>query len=277
MAFVKENYSESRVNMIYELLKKEAENGTPKDYEIKVDELKVVSRNNDPERLYNFEQFVLPESRNVTIIVHSNLHRSLRYLLLLQEEAPTTEELSGVEKTITAKMQQERTKWEHTQLKKEHDHTKQQLKECEEYVRQLKETISGLEIEKEKSNSQGKLTNTIIGLAGTYLSSNPNALNGIPIIGGMFGGDKKEIAQNKKNEDCLCRSAPAKFTGEISDRDEQRLVMALAPYFSEEYAPKAHKLIMYLFRYNYFIDQAINGIENANTRSSKQEKATTQK
>jgi hypothetical protein len=274
MAFVKENYSESRVNMIYELLKKEAENGTPKDYEIKVDELKVVSRNNNPERLYDFEQFVLPESRNVTIIVHSNLHRSLRYLLLLQEEEPATEELSGIEKSINTKMQHEKTKWEHTQLKREHEETKQQLKECEDYVRQLKEKVSTLEIENEKGNSKGRLTNAIMGLAGAYISSNPNGLSGIPLIGGMFGGDKKGLPQGEKSmeSDCLCKSAPAKFTGEITELDDQRMKAALLPYFPEEYVGKVNKLIRYLFHHNHFIEQAITGIESATTKSGKQER-----
>jgi hypothetical protein len=273
MAFVKENYSESRVNLIYELLKKEAENGSPKDYEIKVDELKVVSRNNDPGRFYDFEQFVLPESKNVTIIIHNNLHRSLRYTLLLQEEEPTTEELSGIEKTINVKMQHEKTKWEHTQLKKENDQTKQQLKECEDYVRQLKEKISALEIEKEKSNSQGRLTNAVIGLAGAYISSNPNALNGLPLIGGMFG-EKKGLPQNSKqaDNDCLCTNTPAKFTGEVTERDSDRLIMGLIPYFKEEHIGNVHKLILYLFRYNHFIEQAVKGIESAIAKTGEQEK-----
>lgn len=79
MAFIKEAYSESRVEMIYELLKQEAENGAPKEYDVKIDELKVVSRNNNPERFYDFEQFVLPESRNITITIHDRSHRSTKY------------------------------------------------------------------------------------------------------------------------------------------------------------------------------------------------------
>src|ERR1700741_4609340 len=110
MAFIKEAYSESRVDMIYELLKRESDCSSPKDYEITIDGLKVVSRNNDPERFYDFEQFVLPESKIITINVHERSHRSLKYILLLSEEEPTPDGLSGLERSISARMQQEKAK-----------------------------------------------------------------------------------------------------------------------------------------------------------------------
>ena len=113
MALAKEVYSANRVNLIYQLLKNEADNGTPKEYDVKVDELKVVSRTNDPERFYSHEEFVLPETRNITINIYdSKSHRCTRYILLLREEEPSKQELSGIEKSINTKMLQERKKWE---------------------------------------------------------------------------------------------------------------------------------------------------------------------
>lgn len=164
-------------------------------------------------------------------------------------------------------------------MKREHDETKQQLNECEDYVRQLKEKVSALEIENEKGNSKGRLTNAIMGLAGAYISSNPNGLNGIPLIDGMFGGDKKALPQsgNSVESDCLCKNAPVKFTGEISERDDQRMKTALLPYFPEEYVGRVNKLIRHLFHHNHFIEQAIRGIESAITKSGKQERQQQEK
>ena len=142
MALAKEMYSANRVNLIYQLLKNEADNGTPKEYDVKVDELKVVSRTNDPERFYSHEEFVLPETRNITINIYdSKSHRCTRYILLLREEEPSKQELSGIEKSINTKMLQERKKWEYDQLKKEYDDLKEQLDESEEYADALKTKI----------------------------------------------------------------------------------------------------------------------------------------
>jgi hypothetical protein len=273
MAFIKEKYSESRVSMIYELLKKDAGNDAPKEYDIKVDELKVVSRNNDPERFYDFEQFVLLDSKNITINIHDKSHRSVRYILLLQEEEPTKEELSGIEKSISIKMQHEKAKWEHGQLQRDYDELKEKLRECEEYSGQLKEKIDVLETE--KNSRSGNMTNSIVGLVGTYLNSNPDALKGIPVIGGMFGGNKKGLPQGNlsgANDQgaCSCKDMPQQYTGEITVRDDQRLNAALVPYFKREYIDRVMKLILHFFHHNHFIDQAIKGIDQAVNNGSKQ-------
>lgn len=272
MAFVKEMYSESRVDMIYELLKKDAGNGYRKDYEISVDELKVVSRNNDPDRFFEFEQFVLPESRNITISIHEQSHRCLRYILLLQKEAPTNEELSGTDQSFTAKIQQEKTKWAYRQLEEEYNALKQKLGECEEYAGQLQDKIDTLETE--KSSSSGQLTNAIVSFAGAYINSNPNALSGIPIIGGMFGNNKKEKSSGNLagvNSPCTCNSMPKEFTGDLTIGDDKLLQMALLPYFNPEYREKAMKVILYFFERNDFIDQAIKGIEALLQNPAKQQ------
>jgi hypothetical protein len=275
MAFVKEMYSEGRVSMMYELLKKEAGNNAPKDYDISIDELKVVSRNNDPERFYDFEEFILPESKNITINIHEKSHRCLRYILLLKQEDPTTEELSGIERSIVTKMQQEKAKWTHKQLEDDYNELFQKLKECEEYSRQLQDKVNTLEAEKGKTS--GQLTSAIVGLAGAYLSSNPNALSGIPVIGSMFGKSKKELPQGNlsgnSQEPCLCKDAPKQFTGEVSVSDDQRLKSALIPYFKEEYREKVMTAIICFFHNNHFIDQAVNGMKTPQQRHTQKAQA----
>ncbi len=257
MAFIKEAYTENRVEMIYELLKKDAENGSPRDYDVMVDGLKVVSRNNDPGRFYDFEQFVLPESCNITINIHERSHRSMKYILLLQQEEPTQGELSGLDSTIAARMKQERAKWEHKKLEEDYNDCLRSLKECEEFSRELQDRIHTLEMG--KGSSSGQLTNAIVGLAGAYISSNPGALNGIPVIGPLFGNSKQGNAE--ENRECICGNTPKEFTGQITVGDDTRMKAAMIPYFKEEYREQFMKVLHYFFYNNHFIDQTVNGIE----------------
>lgn len=283
MALAKEMYSANRVNLIYQLLKNEADNGTPKEYDVKVDELKVVSRTSDPERFYSHEEFVLPETRNITINIYdSKSHRCTRYILLLREEEPSKQELSGIEKSINTKMLQERKKWEYDQLKKEYDDLKEQLDESEEYADALKTKIDQLEAE--KSNKSNKITDTIIGLAGVLLASKPNALSGIPLIGDLLGGSKEKQLPPEDQcevtvEETECTASfqkkvtPKSFTGEITDEDEQNLKEALYPFFKPEYIDRVGQIIQYLFMHNPFIDQTIKVMENAINQGEQTKKA----
>jgi hypothetical protein len=165
-------------------------------------------------------------------------------------------------------MKQERVKWDYKKLEEDYNDCVRSLKECEEFSRQLQVKINTLETE--KSSTSGQLTNAIVGLAGAYLSSNPGALNGIPVIGSLFGNGKQPNAG--AGQPCTCANAPTTFTGAITVGDEARMKAALIPYFKEEYMEKFMKVLLYFFHYNHFIDQTANGIESLlkNEKGSKQ-------
>jgi hypothetical protein len=254
--------------MIYELLKKEAAHDNAKDYDVSVDGLKVISRNNDPVRFYEFEQFVLPESRTITINVYEHSHRCTRYILLLQNEEATLDGLGNTENTIVARMKQERLKWDYKKLEEDNDNLIQKLGECEEFARGLEQKVS--ELEQEKSKSSGQLTSSIVSLVGTALSNNPDALSGIPIIGSLFGGKKMPASLNGPKQECLCSTAPKDYTGELTVGDELRMKMALVPYFREEYREKVMKILLQFHGNNLFVDQAYSNLEVFLERQKKQ-------
>lgn len=283
MAIIKEVYSSTRVNLIYQLLRNEADNGTPKEYDVRVDELKVVSRTSDPERFHGHEEFVLPETRSIIINIYDGTsNRCNRYNLLLREEDPSQQELSGIEKSINTKMLQERKKWEFDKLKEDYDDLKEQLGEAEEYAEQLKGKIEQLEAE--KSTKSNKITETIVGLAGMFLASKPNALSGIPLIGDLLGGNKtiplpvEETSGARVQEgDCTATFqkivTPKEFTGDITEEDEQNLKDALSPFFKPEYIDRVVQIIQYLFMHNAFVDQTITVMEHAIKQGEQTKKA----
>lgn len=260
MAIIKEAYSSARVNLIYQLLKNEAEAGHPKDFDVRVDDLKVISRNTDPEKFHNHEEFVLPDTKSITINIYDGKsNRCNRYQLMLSAEAPSNEELSGIERSMDARITQERKKWEYDQLKKDYEDCVQRLRECEEHAEDLKEQVA--QLENEKNNNSGQIKHSLINLAGELIK-NPETLSSLPIIGSLFGGKQQPAAAlNGPKEECLCSTAPTDYTGELTKGDDMRMKMALVPYFKKECREKVMKVMVYYFQDNHLIDQTITGIE----------------
>ncbi len=278
MGLIKEKYSVNGINRIYQLLKNEADNGTAKEYDIRVDALKVVSRNNDPDRFFDHETFLLPNSKHITVNIYDGSSpRCMKYILLLSEEAPGNEELSGIEKTINAKMQQERKIWEYDQQKKELAQLRQELADMEKYSGKLEEQIMNMRQEKQKL--PGRLTDTLISLAGAYISRNPNALNGIPILGSLLGAGTSDehnngtqtvnaeqaIGKENEPEEAACtfskKEAP-KYTGEATEEDFDRLENALIPLFPEEYRETVATVVSVMYHNHQIIPQIATLLED---------------
>lgn len=275
MAIVKEAYSANRINLIYQLLKNEAENKQPKDYDVRIDELKVVSRTADPERFFDHEDFILADTRSVTINIYDGMsNRCTRYNLILKEE-PSKDGLAGIEQAVTTQIAQERSKWEYDRLKKDYEDKVQQLEEAEQYHRDLEEEIARMREEKNKSSN--KLTETIVGLAGVYLSQNPNALSGIPLIGGLFNGSSNNVPSEEeatmeavfeKQEDKPRRE----FNGQVSDQEIEALELALIPFFKEEHLDYIGEIIEHLHKNEKYISYVYRGLQDAEQQKTNQPK-----
>jgi hypothetical protein len=283
MALVKEKYSESGVNRIYQLLKNEAENGIPKDYDIKVDELKVVNRNNNPDRFFEHEEFILPETKIITVNIYDGSSpRCMRYTLLLKDEQPSKQELSGIERTINARIVQEKKTWEHDQLKRENAELKKELEEAGKYSSQLEQVISDLKAEKQRMPN--KLTDAIISLAGTYMSANPGALDKVPLLGNLLGAPQPDAAStdstNEEQEEPECtvtetseasftKQAELKYTGQPTSEDFDRLEKALIPIFPEQYRETVATVVSCMYHDNQIIEEVAGLLEDNNQHNNK--------
>lgn len=204
MSIVKEKYSSNRINLLHQMLLNDKEQGNPRDYDIKVDELKVVQRTNDPERFFVHEEFVQPETACIAINIYDgNSRRCTKYQLYFGEIQFNTgaPSLSGIESTIKEKISNERTQWEYAQMKKEKDALEQKLDEAEEYAEELQEKLSTLHQEYDtlKSKRVGLAemnTGKLLGFATDYLvKNNPSITRKIPLLSGLSGllaGDNSE-------------------------------------------------------------------------------------
>lgn len=280
MAIVKETYSAIRINLIFQLLKNEAENGQPKEYDVRVDELKVVSRTPDPERFFDHEEFILPDTQSVTINIYDGAsNRCTRYNLMLKEE-PNKDGLAGIEQAVTTQIAEERSRWEYEQLKKDYEKKVQELEEAEEYHKQLESEI--IQLKEDKNKSSNKITETLVGLAGVYLSQHPKALSGIPLIGGLFNNN--EMGQTPTTEDEEPVEAvfekqddrsKRQFTGQVNDEDIEALELALIPFFKEEYLEYVGEIIEHLHKNERYISYVHRGLLDAEKQKQNQTKQTT--
>lgn len=194
MSIVKEKYSSNRINMLHQILVNDHEQGYARDFDIKVDELKVVQRTNDPERFFVHEEFVQPETACVTINIYDgNSRRCTKYQLYFGEIQNNGVTLSGIENTIQEKIGVERKNWEFDQLKKEKEEQAKQLAEADEYIEQLEDRLTLLRAEHDemKSKRVGMAemnAGRLIGFATEYIVKNhPAITRKLPLLSGLSG------------------------------------------------------------------------------------------
>ncbi len=282
MALIKEKYSSDGINRIYQLLKNEAEKAVAKEYDIRVDTLKVVSRTNDPDRFFEHETFLVANSKNITINIYEGASpRCMKYMLTLTDEAPAAGELAGIEKTIQNRMQQERRGWEYDRQKKEIERLTEELTSNEKYTKQLEQEISRMQAEKQ--GMPGKLTQTLLSLAGAYITRNPEQLSGIPIVGQLFGGgspgeqgaeqqiiNDSDVRTEQMNDEVLGtykkREEP-KYTGEVAEEDFDKLKQALIPLLPEELCQKVADINKFLIINHVAVEQVHDLVMDAVNKS----------
>ncbi|WP_142683023.1 hypothetical protein [Chitinophaga polysaccharea] len=271
MSIVKEKYGSNRVNLIYQILCNEAEQGQPKEYDVRIDELKVISRTSDPERFFQHEDFIQPETRCITICLYDgSSRRCTRYVLLLKEEEQTIKgTLDGIEHTINEKLQQERKQWEYEQLKGENEELKRQLDEAEEYQEQLQDTIQKLQTE--KGTTTNKITDTLLNLAGLYLAKNPQALSGIPLLGDMIkpGNMPPQEHYGSASYSKQERNPPDFDAGNGTRKPKEQDVAALRSildaFFAMPQVEKVEHIIHYLYCNNGLADELLQMLQKADT------------
>ena len=76
MSVIIEKYSPGRIDMLNRILQNDHGQGQPRDYEIKVDGLKVVQRTNDPERFFQHEDYLQRDTVCLTIAIYEQSSRN---------------------------------------------------------------------------------------------------------------------------------------------------------------------------------------------------------
>lgn len=203
MAIVKEKYAGSKINLLYQLLQSDYEDGRPREYDISVDDLKVVRRTTDPEKFFTHEDFVSGETKYITITLYEGTSkRNTRHVYYLKEgieEEKAT--ISGIEQTVNEKLLAQRRQWDFEQLQKENEDLKEQVDDQDEYIEKLQQMLE--EEKQRKVTIQDRWGETLSVALEGIVRRNPQLLNGIPIVGqglaGVIEQDNKRLEQDAAN------------------------------------------------------------------------------
>ncbi len=197
MPVIEERYDQNKIDSLKRYLKREAEKGRTRDYEIIVDGFKVVSRTNDVEEFDDYEDEIQDNTRNIAILIYdgAGTNRNTRYSFSLNQDntSPIPAKpingiggLGEIDEIIQQKLEEKDRDYKITALEKELEETQQQLTEAEDYHRQLQERIKELETEvaaKPKPNA----INLQLGEIGAALVGNLVKKN-MPQISGLLNG-----------------------------------------------------------------------------------------
>ncbi|MDE3248118.1 MAG: hypothetical protein KGO82_05655 [Bacteroidota bacterium] len=187
MSIVNEKYSAARVNLLHQMLLNDYASGQPRDYEIKVDELRIIQRTNDPERFFLHEEFIQPDTRCLTISIYEGGSRkSTRYQLHFQEMPQQQQAtLSGIEDLVKEKLEQHKQQLNKEQLEARCAGLEEQLSEAEKYHEVLERQIE--ELQRKKLNLRdhiGEIASQA--LEGLFIR-NADKLRNVPVLGGLAG------------------------------------------------------------------------------------------
>ena len=212
MSVTIENYDQLKIDKIKLHLQSQAEKGNPRYYEIFVDNLKAVQKTNDVAEFDSYEDYMTEDTEKIRILIYSSSSTSPRndqYTYRMKKIADNKSEpspapsLSGLEMEarMEEKLQGQRERWEHEQLKKELEQTKKQLEEAESYSEKLEAELVQFRNKKLLLGNVnlGELASVVVE---GFVRRNPQLLAKIPGAEGLAGvieqdnKDKANAAQS---------------------------------------------------------------------------------
>ena len=202
MPVTNDTYDQLKIDKLKHFLEAQEAKGQAKPFEIFVDNLKVVSKTEDPQEFDTYEFYMNEDTEKVRILIYnSNLSpRNDQYCFMVQKNIGSTKSLNGlgeIEGIIQEKLAVRDREYEMSRLKEELEATKQELEETEEYAEKLEEEIKNLK------ENKFKLKNIDVGeLASVALEGivrrNPQFLTKIPGIGEGLAGIIEQDNRDKE-------------------------------------------------------------------------------
>lgn len=223
-----ENYEPKKLDAMYRNLQARVENGSPQDYEVKVDDFVVVARTNDPERFLSYAEFIHPDTRYITVLLYRHNSRSSdKYFFHLRPNAfsgnGSVNGLGSVHPEEYEQRQKEQWKKDqhYEQLVQENEELRQELEKYES-------TVKRIEAEKEDIRENRDLT--FQGILGMGLSSVLN-LKGIrekfPFVENLTGvnktTDERQQTHHQEQEASFKRKGEPPVDAEVEEQQAEDL------------------------------------------------------
>jgi|GEM_PF-1192859 len=195
MPVIEERYDQNKIDSLKRYLKREADKGRPRDYEIIVDGFKIVSRTDEVNEFDDYEEEIKDNTRNIAILIYdgAGTNRNTRYSFSLNQDnaspipAKPVNGIGGlgeIDEIIQQKLDEKEKDFKIATLEKELEETQQKLTEAEDYHQQLQDKIRQMEETKPQPNalslSLGEIGATVLdGLLKRNVPQLAGILNGI--------------------------------------------------------------------------------------------------
>lgn len=154
MPVTTEQYDQLKIDKLRHYLEAQADKGQAKPFEIFVDNLKVVSKTEDPKEFDSYEFYMNEDTEKVRILIYnSNLSpRNDQYCFMVQKTVggKSLNGLGEIENIVQEKLAARDREYEMNRLREELESTKQDLAETEEHCEQLEKEIENLKANKFK-------------------------------------------------------------------------------------------------------------------------------
>ncbi|HEY0750841.1 MAG TPA: hypothetical protein VGD26_06785 [Chitinophagaceae bacterium] len=234
MPVTNDSYDQLKIDKLKHYLEAQAERGQAKPFEIFVDNLKVVSKTDDPKEFDSYEFYMNEDTEKVRILIYnSNLSpRNDQYCFMVQKTMGGSKSLNGlgeIEGIIQEKLAARDREYEMNRLREELESTKQELEETEDYAEKLEEEIKHLKENKFKLKNLDVAELASVAIEG-IVRRNPQFLTKIPGIGEGLAGIIEQ--DNRDKEKLLTQPAPPETkvsfekeqTSTITEEEKRHLV-----------------------------------------------------
>lgn len=217
-----ETYEPKKLEAIYRNLQAAVRSGSPQDYEVKVDDFLVVARNNDPEGLMSYSEFITPDTKYITVLLYRyNSRSSDKYFFHLRPNAfsgnGSIHGLGNVNPEEYEHRQKEQWKKDlhYEQLIEENEELRQQLEKYESVVKRI-------EAEKEDIRENRDLTfQGILGMGLNTVLNMKGVREKFPFVENLTGVNKTDEQQQSTQEQA---EATFKRKGEPVDTEVEEQV-----------------------------------------------------
>lgn len=191
MPVVTDQYDQLKIDKLKHYLEAQAAKGLPVAYEIFVDNLRVISKTDDPKEFDSYEYYMNEDTEKVRILIYSFglSPRNDQYCFMVQKTVggKSLNGVQGMEAIMEEKLAAREREYEMNRLREELQTVREELAETEAYADKLEKDIQNLKENKFKLGSMD-LPAFVGEVVGSWVKKNPQVLARLPIAGEALAG-----------------------------------------------------------------------------------------
>lgn len=225
---VKEKYEQRKIDRLFDHLKVYHDKGTPIDFEIIVDDFKVVRRTHDLDMFTMFENYVDANTKNIEFLLYAGVSNSNDKHMFSFGNAPQ-ESLDGidVQEKINSGVDQKMREQEFEKLKEDNKELKEEVEDLEKEVTRLEKQNDELQAGKSPLNSVlGDFGATLVE---RFIKRNPKVMSSIPggeALAGLLDSETSVSNEPAEDAEISFKSKNDTTTSELSEDDQNAIEFA---------------------------------------------------